>query len=225
MLLIRELSEDVTFIEEGFNETTGGNNRFIEGVFLQSNIRNRNGRVYPKKTLMKEVSRYVLEKVDKNGAYGELGHPDGPVINLSNASHLIKSLKEDGDNFIGKAQLLPTPAGNIVMGIMSAGGRIGVSSRAMGSLQPRDDGAMEVQDDLHLSTAADIVADPSAPDAFVRGVMEGVEWFYDESNGEWHREKMETLHKKLKETKVLQLTDREKLRIFENFVKKIGSYK
>src|SRR5208283_378946 len=115
--------------------------------------------IYPKEVLMKEVARYVLEKVEKMGAYGELGHPDGPVINLNNASHLIVSLTEDGSNFIGKAKLLPVPSGNIVRGIMSAGGRIGVSSRAMGSLVPRDDGAMEVQNDLHLSTAADIVAD------------------------------------------------------------------
>lgn len=216
MKLIREMFEDVQYLEE---EIGGSKCCFIEGVFLQSNIRNRNGRVYPKNVLMKEVSRYVTEKVDKNGAYGELGHPDGPVINLSNASHLIVKLTEDGNNFYGKAKILPTPAGNIVRGIMSAGGRIGVSSRAMGSLVARDDGAMEVQDDLHLSTAADIVADPSAPDAFVRGVMEGVEWFFDKDNGEWHREEVEKLRTNLRETKVLQMTEREKTAILENFLR------
>jgi len=216
MKLIRELNEDVKYVEE-LNESTGGKEAYIEGVFLQGDIRNRNGRIYPKEVLVKEVTRYCSDKVSKMGAYGELGHPDGPVINLNNASHLIVKLTEDGSNFIGKAKLLPVPAGNIVRGIMSAGGRIGVSSRAMGSLVPRDDWAMEVQDDLHLSTAADIVADPSAPDAFVHGIMEGVEWFFDGS--QWHRERAENLRRDLRETRVLQLTERQKLRIFENFVR------
>jgi Kyanoviridae head maturation protease len=215
MKLIRELNEEVEYLEEAAGDKK---KRYIKGVFLQSNIRNRNGRVYPKGVLMREVARYTSEKIDRNGAYGELGHPDGPVINLSNASHLITELTPDGDNFIGKALLLPTPAGEIVAGIISVGGRIGVSSRAMGSLQPRDDGAMEVQDDLHLSTAADIVADPSAPDAFVRGIMENVEWFYDADNKQWHMEKVETIRKDLREEKVLKMTDAQKLRVFEGFI-------
>ena len=212
MKLFRELNEEIQFIEE-----SSGKDAYIEGVFLQSDIRNRNGRIYPKNVLVKEVTRYVNDKVSKMSAYGELGHPDGPVINLNNASHLIVSLTEDGSNFIGKAKLLPTPAGNIVRGIMSAGGRIGVSSRAMGSLVPRDDGAMEVQDDLRLSTAADVVSDPSAPDAYIRGIMENVEWFFDGT--EWHKERVDNLKKQLKETKVLQLTEQQKIKIFERFVK------
>lgn len=221
MKLIREMLEDIQYLEE---DVGGTKSFFIEGTFLQSNIRNRNGRVYPKNVLMKEVSRYVTEKVEKNSAYGELGHPDGPVINLSNASHLIVKLAENGNDFYGKAKILPTPSGNIVRAIMSAGGRIGVSSRAMGSLVARDDGAMEVQDDLHLSTAADIVADPSAPDAFVRGVMEGVEWFLDKDSNEWHREEVEKLRNNLRETKVLQMTEKQKAAILENFIRGLSKH-
>lgn len=214
MRLIRELCEEVSYIEEG---AEGAKSHYIHGPFLQANIKNRNGRFYPMEVLMNEVSRYVVDKIDKNGAYGELGHPDGPVINLSNASHLITELKVDGNNFMGKAKLLGTPAGNIVSVIMAAGGRVGVSSRAMGSLVAREDGVMEVQKDLHLSTAADIVADPSAPDAFVQGIMENVEWTFDETQGSWHMERLDNFKKELHGTKILKLTERQKAKILEDF--------
>ena len=187
MKLITELVEDVQLISEA--KESGGKDYYIEGVFLQGNIKNRNGRWYPVEVLETEVKRYVKEVVDKNRAFGELGHPSGPSINLDRVSHIITELKRDGSNFIGKAKLSKTPMGEIARGIMESGGQLGVSSRAMGSLK-EERGVMVVQNDLRLSTAADIVADPSAPDAFVNGIMEGVEWLYDPVKNTWLEQKL-----------------------------------
>ena len=176
MKLITEMLEsDVEFITEAKED--GGKNYFIEGVFMQGNIKNRNGRMYPMDTLMKEVKRYNKEYVEQNRAYGELGHPQGPTINLERVSHMIKDLQQDGNNIRGKAKIMTeTPMGKIVKNLMDEGAKLGVSSRGMGTLKPGKNGTNMVQNDFQLATAADIVADPSAPEAFVEGIMEGVEW-------------------------------------------------
>lgn len=183
MKLIKEHTEEVKLIVEAA-EGGKSKNYFIEGVFLQSNLKNRNGRVYDKHILENEVNRYSNEYIAKNRAFGELGHPDTPTINLPLVSHMIKSLKVDGNNFIGKAQILDTPNGKIVKALIDAGAQLGVSSRGMGTLVQKN-GANHVQPDFMLATAADIVADPSAPDAFVEGVMEGKEWIYNASTNSW----------------------------------------
>lgn len=177
MKLIKEHTETVNYLIEEDKET-GKKNYNIEGVFLQTDIKNRNGRLYPKDILDKEVKRYMKENVKKNRAYGELGHPDSPTINLDRVSHMIKDLKLEGKNFVGKAKIMDTPYGKIVKSLIDEGASLGVSSRGMGSLKTTKDGSSEVQKDFMLATAADIVADPSAPDAFVRGVMEGKEWMF-----------------------------------------------
>ena len=159
-------------------EKDGQKHLYIEGVFLQSEVRNRNGRVYPFSVLEKEVGRYNEEYVSKGRALGELGHPDGPTVNLDRVSHRITSLKAEGNNFVGKARILDTPMGNIAKSLLGEGVKLGVSSRGMGSIDKRED-ANYVMDDFMLATAADIVADPSAPDAFVNGIMEGKEWVWD----------------------------------------------
>ena len=183
MKLMTELFEDVQLITEKNEE--GEKQYFIEGPFMQANIVNRNNRMYSKDVLDKEVGRYIKESVEKKRAYGELGHPQGPTINLERVSHMITSLKEDGDNYIGRAKIMDTPYGNIVKNLMKEGAQLGVSSRGMGTLKPGKGGVMEVQKDFQLATAADIVADPSAPDAYVRGVMESVDWVFDASTGNW----------------------------------------
>ena len=175
MKLITETIEDVQFITEG----KGADKKlYIEGVFLQSEIKNRNGRMYPFSVLEKEVDRYNEEYVKTSRALGELGHPDGPTVNLDRVSHRITSLRAEGNNFIGKAQILNTPNGNIAKALLEEGVKLGVSSRGMGSIDKREDCGV-VMDDFMLATAADIVADPSAPDAFVNGIMEGKEWAWD----------------------------------------------
>jgi hypothetical protein len=183
MKLIKEHTEEVKLIVEA-KDSKGTKDYFIEGVFLQSNLKNRNGRMYPKEILQNEVSRYNEQYITKNRAYGELGHPDSPTINLDRVSHMIKSLKLEGDNFIGRAKILDTPYGKIVKSLIDEGAQLGVSSRGMGSLVQKN-GMNLVQDDFMLATAADIVADPSAPDAFVEGVMEGAEWVYNASTNSW----------------------------------------
>ena len=175
-LISEQQSEEVNLITE--KNANGGKDTFIEGVFLQTNLKNRNGRVYPMKIMEKEVNRYNKEFIKKNRAYGELGHPEGPTINLERVSHLITSLEKDGDNFVGKAKIMSTPMGNIVKNIMDEGGTLGVSSRGMGSLEQKN-GANYVKNDFMLAAAADIVADPSAPKAFVNGIMEGKEWVWN----------------------------------------------
>jgi hypothetical protein len=175
MKLITEAIEDIQILEE---ETNGKKNLYIEGVFLQGDIKNRNGRVYPFGVLEREVGRYTEQYVNVGRALGELGHPDGPTVNLDRVSHKIVSLKAEGSNFIGKAQILNTPMGNIAKSLLESGVKLGVSSRGMGSIEEKN-GANYVRDDFMLATAADIVADPSAPDAFVNGIMEGKEWVWE----------------------------------------------
>ena len=175
MKLITETIEDVQVITEGKGDDK---KLYIEGVFLQSEIKNRNGRMYPFSVLEKEVNRYNEEYVKTSRALGELGHPDGPTVNLDRVSHRITSLRAEGNNFIGKAQILNTPNGNIAKALLEEGVKLGVSSRGMGSIDKREDCGV-VMDDFMLATAADIVADPSAPDAFVNGIMEGKEWAWD----------------------------------------------
>ena len=174
MKLIREEIESVKFITEKLK--SGKQNLYIEGIFLQGNIKNRNGRMYPMDTLRKEVTRYNESNVSSGRALGELGHPDGPTVNLDRVSHKIVSLKESGSNFIGKAKILDTPMGSIAKSLIGEGVKLGVSSRGIGSLKPTKEGFNVVGEDFMLATAADIVADPSAPDAFVEGIMEGKEW-------------------------------------------------
>jgi hypothetical protein len=177
MKLITEINEEVKVLTE--ESDSGSKNFYIEGVFMQAEQKNRNGRVYPVGVLQKEANRYIQEYVMKNRAYGELGHPDGPTINLERVSHMIKELRQEGNDFYGKAKIMDTPYGNIVKNLIAEGACVGVSTRGMGSLEERSDGTRVVKDDFYLATAADIVADPSAPDAFVRGIMEGKEWVWD----------------------------------------------
>jgi hypothetical protein len=176
MKLIKEVIETTSLIVE--QKLGQEKEYFIEGIFLQSDLKNRNGRMYPESIMDKEVGRYIKEYVEKNRAYGELGHPDTPSINLHLVSHMITSLRKEGKNYIGKAKILDTPNGNIAKGLLKGGANLGVSSRALGSLKQNNEGVQIVQDDFMLSTAADIVADPSAPDAFVQGIMENHEWIF-----------------------------------------------
>ena len=177
MKLISEEATNVEFLTEVTKN--GSKSYFIEGIFMQADTKNRNGRVYPKEILQKEAKRYSAEFIDKKRAFGELGHPDGPTVNLERVSHMIEELQEVDQNFMGRAKILDTPYGKIVKNLIDEGARLGVSSRGMGSLKPMKDGIQEVQDDFYLATAADIVADPSAPEAFVAGIMEGKEWIWD----------------------------------------------
>lgn len=215
MRLITELNEEVRLITE--TEESGKKNFHIEGIFLQGNIQNRNNRVYPVNILEKEVFRYVKENVDRNRAYGELGHPDGPNINLERVSHMIKELRRDGSNFIGKAKIMETPYGQIVRNLLSEGASIGVSSRGLGTVVANKQGIMEVQDDFRLATAADIVADPSAPDAFVQGIMEGREWVFDAASGSWRA--MQVIENTRKAGKILTLE--EKVKLFNSVLAKL----
>jgi len=215
MKLITELFEDVQYIAEA--KENGEKEHFIEGVFLQANRKNRNGRIYPLNIMEGEVNRYMNEVVKHNRGYGELGHPQGPSINLDRVSHIITELRRDGDNFIGKAKLTDTPMGNIAKGLLKSGANLGVSSRGMGTLTPSKDGTMMVGPDFRLATAADIVADPSAPDAFVKGIMEGVEWVYDPVKDSWHEEKLDNMKKAMNKMTVNQIEEN-KLAIFENYI-------
>ena len=213
-LISEEVSSAEYLVEEDKN---GKKNYTIKGVFLQSNIKNRNGRVYPKEILMKEVTRYNKEFINKNRAFGELGHPDGPTVNLERVSHMIKKLYPDGDNFIGEAKIMDTPYGKIVKGLIDEGAQLGVSSRGMGSIEQRN-GASFVKDDFMLATAADIVADPSAPKAFVEGIMEGKEWVWD--NGILKEAEVKKL--KLQADKKARLERAEiNAKVFESFLKKL----
>ena len=174
--LFSEAVEEVEYITEA--KEGGGKNYKIKGIFLQADIKNRNGRVYPMEILEKEVARYNKKFINENRAYGELGHPEGPTVNLERVSHMVTELYPDGKNFVGEAKIMETPMGKIVKNIMNEGGKLGVSSRGMGSLNQKN-GANYVRDDFYLATAADIVADPSAPNAFVEGIMEGKEWVWN----------------------------------------------
>ena len=215
MKLIREEIESVKVITEATK--SGKKNLYIEGVFLQGNIKNRNGRMYPMETLQKEVGRYIKEHVDTGRALGELGHPDGPTVNLDRVSHKITSLKESGSNFIGKAKILEsTPMGSIASSLLSEGVKLGVSSRGIGSLKPTKEGFNVVGEDFMLATAADIVADPSAPDAFVDGIMEGKEWIWE---GTVLRErKAEEIKNKIDTLTAQKALEEHKLGLFNEFI-------
>ena len=216
MKLITEVLEDsVQYIVEA--NADGEKEYFIEGIFMQANKANRNGRIYPTEVLENEVKRYNKEYVKKNRAFGELGHPQGPSINLERVSHMIKELYQDGDNFIGKAKIMDSPYGNIVKNLIKEGASLGVSSRGMGSLKSKN-GINEVQKDFYLATAADIVADPSAPDAFVQGIMEGVDWIMN--GGKWVQTFVEKSQYEIKKARKSEL-ETTKLRIFEDFLKKM----
>ena len=175
--LITEQVQDVQILKEE-DEKTGKKNYKLKGIFLQGDIKNRNGRIYPVEVLEKEVKRYNKEFIAENRGYGELGHPEGPTVNLERVSHMVTSLERDGKNFIGEAKVMSTPMGKIVENIMDDGGKLAVSSRGMGSLEQKN-GTNYVKNDFYLATAADIVADPSAPQAFVQGIMEGKEWIWN----------------------------------------------
>lgn len=215
MKLICEVNESIKFLVE---EKEGKKSFFIEGIFMQADIPNRNGRMYRSDILEKEVERYNREYIKENRAFGELGHPQGPSINLDRVSHMIKSLVKEGSNFVGKAKIMDTPYGNIVKNLMSEGANLGVSSRGMGSLRANNEGINEVQDDFHLATAADIVADPSAPDAFVRGIMEGVEWVWD--NGILKAQKLEEMKKTIQKTSSRNLEE-QKILVFQEFIRSL----
>ena len=215
MKLIKEVFDTSNFIVE---EKNGKKNYFIEGIFLQSNLKNRNGRMYPESVMDKEVARYIKESVESNRAYGELGHPDTPSINLDRVSHMITSLKKDGTNYIGRAKILDTPMGKIAKGLLDGGANLGVSSRALGSLKTNRDGVQVVQDDFMLSTAADIVADPSAPNAFVQGIMEGREWVF--VDGKYVERQIEEAKNLIKKTSSKQLNEMS-IKAFQDFLAKI----
>ena len=215
MKLICELQESVEYelIEEGDKPKQ----YFIEGIFMQSEKKNKNGRVYPLPVLEKEVNRYVKEYVEPKRAFGELGHPDGPTVNLDRASHMITDLRKEGKNFVGRAKVLDTPNGKIVKCLIDEGARLGVSSRGMGTLKP-DKKAQVVQNDFYLATAADIVADPSAPNAFVEGIMEGVEWIWD--NGMLKAQDVERARDNIRKTSSKGLEE-VKLSEFKNLFTKL----
>jgi len=211
------ISEEISNAEYLIEEKDGKKEYKIRGIFLQSEIKNRNGRVYSKDVLDKEVRRYNAEFINKNRAFGELGHPDGPTVNLERVSHMIKKLYPDGNNFIGEAKIMNTPYGKIVKGLIDEGAQLGVSSRGMGSLEQKG-GVNYVGKDFYLATAADIVADPSAPDAFVEGIMENKEWVWD--NGVLVEKEIEAWKLELIKTKKRSLEE-QKLKIFDSFLKKL----
>jgi hypothetical protein len=211
------ISEEVTNAEYLIEEKNGKKEYKIRGVFLQSNVKNRNGRVYPREILVREVNRYTKEFINKNRAFGELGHPDGPTVNLERVCHMVKSLTPDGDNFIGEAKIMDTPYGKIVKGLIDEGAQLGVSSRGMGSVVERN-GVNYVKDDFYLATAADIVADPSAPDAFVEGIMESKEWVWE--NGILKEKEIEAWKNQVRMARQRSLEE-VKIKVFESFLKKL----
>ena len=214
MKLITEEITDAQYIVE---EQDGKKNYAIKGIFMQSDIKNKNGRMYPKEILQREVVRYNREFINKKRAFGELGHPDGPTVNLERVSHMIKALYPEGNNFIGEARVLDTPYGKIVKSLIDEGARLGVSSRGMGTLS-NSGGANVVNNDFYLATAADIVADPSAPDAFVEGIMEGKEWIWD--NGILKEAQVKELKLQVESKERIARAEKNAI-VFENFLKKL----
>ena len=210
----QDYSVSPVIVEENEN---GKKDYFIEGIFMQSQIKNRNGRIYPKDVMDKEINRYVKEFVEQDRAFGELGHPDGPTINLDKVSHMITKLEEDGNNYVGRAKILTTPNGQIVRNLIDDGAKLGVSSRGLGSLEQKN-GAQVVKSDFQLATAADIVADPSAPEAFVEGIMEGVEWYYE--SGILKAREYDAMRDSLKAAKLSKLEET-KLNLWKSFVEKL----
>ena len=215
MKLITETIENIEVLKE--EKANGKKDYKIRGVFMQADIKNRNGRIYPVETLAKEVKRYTNEFINKKRAFGELGHPDGPTVNLERVSHMITSLKPEGKNFIGEAKVMDTPYGKIVKNLIDEGAQLGVSSRGMGSIQQMS-GRNVVGKDFYLATAADIVADPSAPDAFVEGIMEGKEWVWD--NGVLKSMEVEQYKEEIEKTKRAELAEK-KADIFKDFLSKM----
>ena len=218
MKLISEEATNVEFLTEVKKD--GGKNYFIEGISMQANKKNRNGRIYPTEVLQKEAKRYTEEFINKKRAFGELGHPDGPTVNLERVSHMIEELEEVDQNFMGRAKILDTPYGKIVKSLIDEGAQLGVSSRGMGSLKSGKDGISEVQGDFYLATAADIVADPSAPDAFVAGIMEGAEWIYNASTNSWIMEHIKNNIEKEVRTKT-GLTAGKQVQMFDEFIRSL----
>lgn len=219
MKLITETIESVKYLTE--KKEDGGKAYYIEGPFLQTEVANRNGRVYRKQIMEREVNRYIREYVDTKRAFGELGHPDGPGINLDRVSHMIISLKEEGNNYIGRAKIMiETPMGRIVKNLIDEGAQLGVSSRGMGSLKLNKEGVNEVQDDFFLATAGDIVADPSAPDAFVRGIMEGKEWVLVE--GRFVERDVDRARSAIRNTRSKDLAEAQ-VRVFQDFMRRISN--
>lgn len=228
MKLITEIAEDCSFKTE-LNEATGEKSHFIEGIFMQGDIKNRNGRMYSSEILEKEMNRYQKDFISTKRALGELGHPDGPAINGDRVSHLITEMKKDGSNFVGKAKILGTPMGNIVKTLMDEGVMFGVSTRGLGSVKQNPEGIMEVQKDFHLATV-DIVTDPSGPNCFVNGIMENTEYFYDIARGNWLpknvsveqaiEEIQEEIEKEVKRV-VRRVDESTAARLFERFVKSL----
>jgi hypothetical protein len=216
MKLIKEEVNEISFLTE-MNEKTGQKEMFIEGIFMQAETKNRNGRVYPFGVLSKEVERYNSEYVSKNRAFGELGHPDSPTINLDRVSHMITKLYPDGNNIMGKAKIMDTPNGKIVKSLLDGGASLGVSTRGVGSLKPAN-GYQLVQDDFKLATAADIVADPSAPNAFVQGIMENAEWILTDTG--WQEVHVDQAKKMIREASKNEI-EAVALRLFENFISKL----
>ena len=217
MKLISEFNDyavEPVIVESNEN---GKKDYFIEGIFMQSEIKNRNGRIYPKEVIQKEVKRYNKEFVEQDRAFGELGHPEGPTINLDKVSHMITKLEEDGNNFVGRAKILSTPNGQIVKNLIDDGAKLGVSSRGLGSLESKGN-AQYVKDDFQLATAGDIVADPSAPEAFVEGIMEGVEWVYE--SGILKAKDIDEMQKELKTARLNKLEET-KLNIWKSFIEKL----
>lgn len=214
MKLIKEVFEEVNYLTE---ETDGKKNYFIEGPFLQCEVQNRNKRMYPKSIMDKEVQRYTNDYINHNRAFGELGHPDTPSINLERVSHLITGLRAEGNTFVGKAKILDTPYGMIVKNLLDGGAKLGVSSRGLGSVENKN-GVNVVCPDFYLATAADIVADPSAPDAFVRGIMENKEWML--VNGVWTEMDHDIAKSQIKKASREDI-EHVALQIFENFIKKL----
>lgn len=221
MKLITELTEDLTYLTEA--DEYGSKNHFIKGIFLMSDIENRNGRIYPENVMDEAVSKYVESKIKNSRAYGELGHPPSPQINLDRVSHLIVDLKKDGKNYIGKAKLVDTPMGNIARGLLSSGAHVGMSSRGAGNVTRGKNGSMVVSNFV-IATAGDLVADPSAPDAYVESVMEGVNWVYNASNDSWYQESLHETKKSLKKMSMNQIEE-SKLGIFESFISRLSSKK
>lgn len=211
------IAEEVLNVQYLVEEKNGKKEHYISGIFMQAEKKNRNGRVYPFHVLNKEVARYNSEYVNKNRAFGELGHPDSPTINLDRVSHMITSLHPDGHNIMGKAKILDTPNGKIVKSLLDGGASLGVSTRGVGSLKPHN-GYQLVQDDFHLATAADIVADPSAPEAFVRGIMEGKEWILDGTG--WKEVDYYRAKKLITEASRNEIED-VALKVFSNFMSKL----
>lgn len=216
MKLFCDLSEDIKYLVE---EKEGKKSYFIEGVFMEMDTPNRNNRIYRSEWTRPVVESYMENTVKTNRAYGELGHPDGPSINLDRVSHMIKDLRVEGKQVIGRAKIMETPMGNIVRNLIEEGASLGVSSRGMGSLVEKN-GIMEVQNDFHLATAGDIVADPSAPNAFVQGIMEGVEWVWD--NGLLKAQQLEEMKKQINEAAKRKTLEKEQFKVFESFINSLS---